>query len=80
MTKELAQQVWISARDAERYSGLSRTTLWRLSAKKSLKVAHVGRSVRFHLPSLSEFMEQANHQLFRAPARALVNRFTVRGL
>jgi predicted DNA-binding transcriptional regulator AlpA len=64
--QEQVQQVWISARDAERYSGLSRTTLWRLSAKKTLKVAHVGRSVRFHLPTLTDFMERATGEAWRS--------------
>jgi excisionase family DNA binding protein len=43
---------------AERYSGLSHTTLWRYVISGELKAARVGRSVRIHLPSLREFMEE----------------------
>ncbi|WP_143526864.1 helix-turn-helix domain-containing protein [Rubrobacter xylanophilus] len=49
---------WISYPDAERYSGLSHTTLWRYVSSGEIKSARVGRSVRIHLPSLREFMEE----------------------
>jgi hypothetical protein len=55
LLKEPMQQEWISYPDAEKYSGPSRTTLWRHSGE--LKVARVGRSVRIHLPTLRGFME-----------------------
>lgn len=48
---------WISYLAAERYSGLSHTTLWRYVGSGELKAARVGRSVRIHLPSLKGFME-----------------------
>ena len=44
---------------AERYSGLSHTTLWRYVTSGELKAARIGRSVRIHLPSLRDFMERA---------------------
>jgi len=56
--KEPVQQEWVSYPEAERYSGLSHTTLWRYVGDGSLKAARVGRSVRIHLPSLREFMEE----------------------
>ena len=59
MLKESMQQEWISYPEAERYSGLSHTTLWRHVKSGELKVARIGRSVRIHLPSLREFMEDA---------------------
>jgi excisionase family DNA binding protein len=58
----LTEQVtpeWISYPEAERYSGLSHTTLWRRVSSGELKAARIGRSVRIHLPSLREFMERA---------------------
>ena len=65
MPKEHVQQEWVSYPDAERYSGLSHTTLWRYVSSGQLKAARVGRSVRIHLPSLREFMERASEE----PAR-----------
>ena len=58
LLKEPVQQEWISYPEAERYSGLSHTTLWRYVTSGQLKAARVGRSVRIHLPSLREFMEE----------------------
>jgi excisionase family DNA binding protein len=60
LLKEPVQQEWVSYPEAERYSGLSHTTLWRYVTSGELKAARVGRSVRIHLPSLREFMEQAS--------------------
>jgi excisionase family DNA binding protein len=57
---EPVQQKWVSYPEAERYSGLSHTTLWRYVTSGELKAARVGRSVRIHLPSLREFMERAS--------------------
>lgn len=49
---------WVPYAAAERYSGLSHTTLWRYVSSGDLKAARVGRSVRIHLPSLRTFMEE----------------------
>jgi excisionase family DNA binding protein len=57
LLKEPVQQEWVSYPDAERYSGLSHTTIWRFVNSGELKAARVGRSVRLHLPSLRDFME-----------------------
>jgi excisionase family DNA binding protein len=56
--KEPVQQEWVSYPEAERYSGLSHTTLWRYVGSGDLKAARVGRSIRIHLPSLRAFMEE----------------------
>jgi excisionase family DNA binding protein len=58
LLKEPVQQEWVSYPDAERYSGLSHTTIWRFVNSGELKAARVGRSVRLHLPSLRDFMEE----------------------
>jgi excisionase family DNA binding protein len=60
LLKEPVQQEWVSYAEAERYSGLSHTSLWRRVRSGELKAATVGRSVRIHLPSLREFMEHAS--------------------
>jgi len=60
--KESVQQEWVSYPEAERYSGLSHTTLWRCVNSRELKAARVGRSVRIHLPTLHEFMEAASEK------------------
>ena len=62
MLKESVQQEWISYPEAELYSGLSHTTLWRYVSRGELKAARVGRSVRIHLPSLREFMQRATEE------------------
>jgi len=59
LLKEPVHQEWVSYPEAERYSGLSHTTLWRYVTSGDLKAARVGRSVRIHLSSLREFMERA---------------------
>ena len=60
LLKEPIPQEWVSYPEAERYCGLSHTTLWRYVSCGDLKAARVGRSVRIHLPSLREFMEHAS--------------------
>jgi excisionase family DNA binding protein len=62
LLKEPVQQEWVSYSGAERYSGLSHTTLWRYVTGGQLKAARVGRSVRIHLPSLRDFMERASEE------------------
>ena len=59
LSKEAVQQEWVSYPEAERFSGLSHTTLWRYVNRGEVKAARVGRSVRLHLPSLRRFMEEA---------------------
>ena len=58
MLKEPVRQEWISYPEAERFCGLSHTTLWRYVTSGDLKAARIGRSVRIHLPSLRAFMER----------------------
>jgi excisionase family DNA binding protein len=50
-------QEWVSYPEAEKYCGLSHTTLWRYVSSGEIKAARVGRSVRIYLPSLKRFME-----------------------
>jgi excisionase family DNA binding protein len=52
------EAVWVDYPTAERYSGLSHTSLWRYVTNGEIKAARVGRSVRINMPSLRQFMEQ----------------------
>ena len=49
---------WVDYPAAEKFSGLSHTTLWRLVGSGEIKAARVGRSVRINLPSLRQFMDK----------------------
>ena len=49
---------WLRFTDAERYSGLGRTTLTRLIGAGEIKAAKVGKSVRINRVSIDEYMEQ----------------------
>jgi excisionase family DNA binding protein len=58
LSEEIVQQEWVDYPTAERYSGLSHTTLWRYVSSGEIRAARVGRCVRIHLPSLRRFMEK----------------------
>jgi excisionase family DNA binding protein len=62
MLKEPVQQEWISYPEAQRFSGLSHTTIWRYVTRGELKAARVGRSVRIHLPTLRTFMQAPSEE------------------
>jgi len=63
LLEERVEAEWVDYPTAQRYSGLSHTTLWRYVSSGELKAARVGRSVRIHLPTLREFMERASEQV-----------------
>ena len=48
---------WFPYKEAEIWSGLSRTTLWSLINSGHVKAAHVGRAVRISRQSLEHYME-----------------------
>lgn len=48
---------WFSYKEAEVWSGLSRTTLWSLVSAGEIKAARVGRAVRISRRSLEDYME-----------------------
>ena len=58
MLKEHIEPEWIDYPTAERYSGLSHTTLWRYVTSGDIKSARIGRSVRISFPSLRQFMHE----------------------
>jgi excisionase family DNA binding protein len=65
LLKERIEAEWVDYPTAERYSGLSHTTLWRYVTSGELKAARVGRSVRIHLPTLRDFMERASEEAIK---------------
>jgi excisionase family DNA binding protein len=48
---------WFSYKEAEVWSGLSRTTLWSLVSAGEIKAARVSRAVRISRRSLEDYME-----------------------
>jgi excisionase family DNA binding protein len=54
------QPLYLTYRQAETLTGLSRTTLWKLiNGTGGVRAARVGRAVRIHRRSLEEYMERA---------------------
>jgi excisionase family DNA binding protein len=51
-------QEWVTYPEAEKFCGLSHTTLWRYVSSGEIRAARVGRSVRIYLPSLKRFMQE----------------------
>jgi excisionase family DNA binding protein len=51
---------WVTYKQAEELSGLSRTTLWKLLSTSEIKAARVGRAVRINRRSLNEYLDRAS--------------------
>ncbi len=51
---------WMTYRQAEELSGLSRTTLWRLVRADEVEAAKVGRAVRISRSSLDAYMKRCS--------------------
>jgi len=51
---------WVTYKQAEELSGLSRTTLWKLLSAGAVKAARVGRAVRINRRSLDEYLDRAS--------------------
>jgi excisionase family DNA binding protein len=51
---------WVTYKQAEELSGLSRTTLWKLLSTSEIKAARVGRAVRINRRSLDEYLDRAS--------------------
>jgi excisionase family DNA binding protein len=56
-TTRPVEREWLSYREAEVYSGLSRATLWKLEGARKIKAARIGRAVRLSRRSIQEYME-----------------------
>ncbi len=57
-TAQEVQPEWLRYSDAERYSGLGRSTLWKLVKDNRIRAAKIGKAVRINRHSLDEYMEQ----------------------
>jgi excisionase family DNA binding protein len=51
---------WVTYKEAEQLSGLSRTTLWKLLSADEIKAARIGRAVRIKRRSLDAYLERAS--------------------
>jgi excisionase family DNA binding protein len=61
MRAGMAQQVqpeWLRYPEAERYSGLGRSTLWKLVKDERIRAAKVGKAVRLSRQSIDSYMEE----------------------
>lgn len=56
-TPQVIEPKWLRFPEAERYSGLGRSTLTKLMAGGEIKAAKIGKSVRFNRESLDTYME-----------------------
>ncbi len=57
-TVQQVQPEWLRYPEAERYSGLGRSTLWKLVKDGHIRAAKVGKAVRLSRQSLDEYMER----------------------
>jgi excisionase family DNA binding protein len=53
------QPEYLTYRQAEVLTNLSRVTLWRIISAGEVKVSRIGRAVRIHRRSLEDYMERA---------------------
>jgi excisionase family DNA binding protein len=51
---------WVTYKQAEELSGLSRTTLWKLVTAGEIKAARIGRAVRINRRSIDDYLERAS--------------------
>jgi excisionase family DNA binding protein len=58
MQAEITRE-WVTYKQAEELSGLSRTTLWKLIGAGEVEAARVGRAVRINRESLSTYMRRS---------------------
>lgn len=61
MESEPVEREWFNYWEATEFTGLGRTTLWTLASTGQVKVAKVGKAVRFSRKSLQEFMERSTY-------------------
>jgi excisionase family DNA binding protein len=57
-TAQEVQPEWLRYPEAVRYSGLGRSTLWKLVRAGEVRAAKVGKAVRISGRSLAEYMEK----------------------
>jgi excisionase family DNA binding protein len=57
-TAQQVQPEWLRYPEAERYSGLGRSTLWKLVKDERIRAAKVGKAVRLSRQSIDSYMEE----------------------
>jgi excisionase family DNA binding protein len=57
-TAQQVQPEWLRYPEAERYSGLGRSTLWRLVKDNRIQAAKVGKAIRLSRQSIDSYMEE----------------------
>jgi excisionase family DNA binding protein len=57
-TVQQVQPEWLRYPEAERYSGLGRSTLWKLVKDERIRAAKVGKAVRLSRRSIDDYMEE----------------------
>jgi len=60
---------WVTYKQAEELSGLSRTTLWKLINAGEVEAARVGRAVRINRKSLNACMKRSTEHPTRPEAK-----------
>ena len=60
MQAEITRE-WVTYKQAEEVSGLSRTTLWKLIGAGEVRAAKVGKAVRISRRSLQEYLERQDY-------------------
>ena len=60
MQAEITRE-WVTYKQAEEVSGLSRTTLWKLIGAGEVRAAKVGKAVRISRRSLQEYLEKQDY-------------------
>jgi excisionase family DNA binding protein len=58
MTTVVEEAAWLSYPEAQRFSGLGRTKLWKLISAGEVEAAKVGRAVRISRPSLDAYLKR----------------------
>src|SRR5215217_5844140 len=58
MQAEITRE-WVTYKQAEELSGMSRTTLWKLVGAGDVEAARVGRAVRINRKSLNTYMKHS---------------------
>jgi excisionase family DNA binding protein len=68
MQAEITRE-WVTYKQAEELSGLSRTTLWKLISAGQVEAARVGRAVRINRESLNSYMKRSAEGFIAAETR-----------
>jgi excisionase family DNA binding protein len=61
MQAEITRE-WVTYKQAEEFSGLSRTTLWKLLSAGEINAARIGRAVRINRRSIDDYLERASEE------------------